>query len=135
LEYESRKSADLVIDASLLGSRFGDDELAAFGPVAGQIVAADFSGTAITDGSSAELVSMKRLRSLRLMRTKISDVTVKALTPLSQLESLNLFDTPVTADALTSISQLAKLRHLYLHGTKVPPDAILPEPLKNKVIF
>jgi uncharacterized membrane protein len=43
LDYESRSSADLVINASLLGSRFGDDELAALASISGQIVVADFS--------------------------------------------------------------------------------------------
>lgn len=135
LEYESRGSADLVIDASLLGASFGDDELAALAPVREQIVIADFSGTAITDLSSGEIASMKRLRSLRLKHTKISDVTVKALAPLSQLESLNLFDTAVSSEALTFVSQLPKLQHLYLQGTRVRPNTNLSDQLKGKVVF
>jgi uncharacterized membrane protein len=135
LDYESRGSANLVINASLLGSRFGDDELAALAPVSEQIVAADFSRTSITDGSSGAIASMKNLRLLRLTDTKITDATVKALTPLSQLESLNLFDTAVTADALTTLGHLPKLRHLYVQGTKISPDTPMPEELKSKIIF
>jgi uncharacterized membrane protein len=135
LDYESRGSANLVINASLLGSKFGDDELASLAPISAQIVAADFSRTSITDRSSGTIASMKNLRSLRLTDTRVTDATVKALTPLSHLESLSLFDTAVTADALTAISLLPKLRRLYAQGTKISPDTPIPTELKNKIIF
>jgi uncharacterized membrane protein len=135
LAYETRGSANLVVNASLLGSRFGDGDLAALAPISSQIVVADFSNTAITDRSSGIIAAMNRLRSLRLMNTKITDASVKAFTPLSQLESLNLFDTAVTADALIAIGQLPKLNHLYVHGTRITPDAPMPEQLKNKITF
>ena len=135
LDYESRGSADLVINASLLGQRFGDDELAVFAPVRGAIVVADFSGTAISDRSSSIIASMMRLRSLRLMHAKVTNVTVSALGSLSQLESLNLFDTAVTADALAAISHLPKLRHIYVHETKISPESPVAEELKRKLVF
>lgn len=135
LDYESRGSADLVINASLLGSKFGDTDLAALAPLSGHIVIADFSGTNITDSSSGAIGAMTRLRSLRLMHTKITDATVQALAPLSQLESLNLFDTPVTLAALTAVSHLPKLRHVYARETKISPDAPISKDLKEKIIF
>lgn len=135
LNYESRGSSDLVFDASLLGAKFGDNELAALAPLGEQIVSADFSGTAITDASSAGIAAMKRLRSLRLAHTKVTDATVKGLASLAQLESLNLFDTAVTADALAPLAELPKLHHLYVHQTKISPDAPLPEALKAKITF
>src|SRR6267378_1408579 len=135
LDYESRGSADLVINASLLGSKFGDNDLAALVPLSEHIVIADFSGTTITDSSSSAIGAMKRLRSLRLMHTKITNATVQALAPLSQLESLNLFDTPVTPAALTAIGHLPKLRHLYARETKISPDAPMSEDMKEKIIF
>jgi uncharacterized membrane protein/mono/diheme cytochrome c family protein len=135
LDYESRGSADLVINASLLGASFGDAEFAALAPVREQIVSADFSGTAITDASAAGIAAMKRLHSLSLAHTKIRDGAVKSMSSLSQLETLNLFDTAVTADALPAIAQFPKLRHLYLHETKVFPDASIPETLKKKITF
>src|SRR5271169_34452 len=64
LDYESRVSADLSINASLLGSKFGDNDLAALVPLSDHIVVADFYGTAITNGSSSTLGTMKHLRSL-----------------------------------------------------------------------
>jgi hypothetical protein len=135
LDYESRGSADLVINASLLGSKFGDKDLAALAPLSEHIVIADFSGTTITDSSSSAIGAMKRLRSLRLMHTKITDATVEALAPLSQLESLNLFDTPVTPAALTAVSHLPKLRHLYARQTKISPDAPMSRDMKEKIVF
>jgi hypothetical protein len=135
LDYESRGSADLVINASLLGSKFGDNDLAALAPLSEHIVIADFSRTTITDSSSSAIGAMKRLRSLRLMHTKITNATVQSLAPLSQLESLNLFDTPVTPAALTAIGHLPKLRHLYARETKISPDTPLSEDMKEKIIF
>ena len=135
LNYQSRGSADLVIDASLFGAKFGDDELAALAPIAGQIVSADFSGTAITDSSSSAIASMKRLHSLRLAHTKITDNTMKALPSLDQLESLNLFDTAITPDALPAIAQLPKLQRLYVHQTKISPETAMREELKKKIVF
>lgn len=135
LDYESRSSADLVINASLLGASFGDEELAALAPISQQIVTADFSATAITDRSSGGIASMTRLRSLRLMHTKITDAAVKAFTPLSQLESLNLFDTAITAGSLPTIASLPKLHHLYVQETKISSDAPVPDALKNEIVF
>ena len=55
LDYESRSSANLVVDASMLGAKFTDEDVAALKPVAGQVVVADFSGTAVTDRSAPVL--------------------------------------------------------------------------------
>src|SRR5579864_9660627 len=67
LDYESRGSADLRLNASILGSNFGDRELEAFAPVADHIIVADLSRTSITDHSAASIAAMKRLRVLRIM--------------------------------------------------------------------
>ncbi|OLE59906.1 MAG: hypothetical protein AUG74_16535, partial [Bacteroidetes bacterium 13_1_20CM_4_60_6] len=112
LEYESRGSVDLVLNVSLMGARFGDEDLAALKPIIEQIVIADFSGTALTDRSAGSIAAMKRLRVLRLMRTKITDATLQALGGLDHLESLNVFGTAVTPAALGVVVRLPKLRHL-----------------------
>jgi hypothetical protein len=91
LEYESRRSANLVVDASMLGAKFTDEDLAALTPIAGQLVIGDFSGTAVTDHSAALFAAMKHLRILRLMRTKIADTSMFALGGMDRLESLDLF--------------------------------------------
>ena len=77
--YESRGSADLEVNASLLGSAFGDRELAALAPLAERIVRLDLSGTAVSDASAALLRAMSRLRAVRLMHTKVTEA---ALMPL-----------------------------------------------------
>ena len=108
LDYESRESANLVIDASALGARFGDDDLAALKPLSEQIVIADLSGTAITDRSAPLLAAMKHARVLRLTNTKITDATVLALGGLDRLESLDLYGTAVTPACFKVVEELAE---------------------------
>ena len=67
IAYESRGSARLELDASLLGHSFGDQELAAFAPLRDFIVRADVSGTAIGEPSADAIGAMKNLRVLRMM--------------------------------------------------------------------
>jgi uncharacterized membrane protein len=135
LDYQSRASAELVLNASLMGAKFGDAELAAFSRVSERIVVADFSSTAITDRSAGFLATMKHVRSLRLMHTKVTDATVKAFGSLEQLESLNLFDTSVTPAAMPAIAALPRLRHVYVSGTKISAGTSLPDALKQKIVF
>jgi Planctomycete cytochrome C len=135
LDYESRGSANLVVDASALGTKFGDDDLAAIKSLSGQIVIADLSGTAVTDRSAPMLAAMKRARVLRLTNTEITDATVFSLGGLDRLESLDLYGTAVTPACLKVVQRLPKLRHLYAGGTKIPADAALPDDLKDKVVF
>ena len=135
LDYESRSSANLVIDASALGPRFGDDDLAALKPLSAQIVVADLSGTAITDRSSSSLAALKSARVLRLTGTKITDATVLSLGGLDRLESLDLYGTAVTPACLKVVESLPRLRHLYAGSTKIPADVPLPEEMKGKLVF
>jgi Planctomycete cytochrome C len=135
LQYESRGSAGLVVNVSLMGAKFGDEELAALRPIDERIVIADFSGTAMTDRSAASLAAMKNLRVLRLMRTKITDTTMQALGGLNQLESLSVFGTAVTPAALQVLAHLPKLQHLYAGETKVPPDVQVSEGVRGKLSF
>ncbi|HWG20125.1 MAG TPA: c-type cytochrome domain-containing protein [Terracidiphilus sp.] len=135
IEYESRGSAKLTINTSLLGSKFGDDDLARLRPIYDQFVAADFSNSAITDRSASNLAAMKHLRTLRLMHTRITDATVLALGGLNELESLNVFGTEITPAALKTAEHLPKLRHLYAGETKITANRPLPDALKGKVVF
>jgi uncharacterized membrane protein len=135
LEYEFRSSANLVVDASMLGAKFTDEDVAALTPLAGQMVMADFSGTAVTDRSVAVFAVMKHLRVLRLVHTKITDTSVLALRGMDRLESLDLFGTAVTPACLKAAEQLPKLHHLYVGETKIPTDAPIPESLEGKLLF
>jgi uncharacterized membrane protein len=133
LDYESRGSADLVVNALVMGDRFKDDDLAALAPLSTFIVMADFSRTAITDRSAPILAGMKRLRMLRLMHTRIGDLTVQALAGLDQLESLSVFDTDVTPAALPALERLPNLRRLYAGQTKISTAGA--NGLKAKLLF
>lgn len=135
LDYESRSSADLRLNASILGTKFGDNELAEFRAIAEHIAVADFSRTSITDHSAGAIVGMKRLRVLRLTNTAVTDATLLRLSALDQLESLNLFGTQVTSAALPAISRLPKLAHLYAGQTSISQGSAVPEKLAGKLVF
>lgn len=135
LEYESRTSAELTLNASLLGDKFGDADIAALKPVLDQITKADFSGTAITDQSAASIAAMKDLRMLRLAHTHISDSAVQRLQGMAQLQSINLLGTAVTPASLNAIASMPKLQHAYVAETKIPSSAASTPTLKQKLIF
>jgi uncharacterized membrane protein len=133
LDYESRASADLVLNALVMGDRFKDEDLNALAPLSEHIVVADFSRTAITDHSAPIIAGMKRLRVLRLMHTRIGDPTVESLIGLDQLQSLSIFDTAVTAGALPALARLPSLRHVYAGQTAI--SAAGSSALKEKIVF
>lgn len=135
LDYESRGSANLHLNASMMGPKFGDSDLAALAPLTEHITLADFSRTAITDRSVTRIAAMKRLRVLRLTNTAITDATIEGLGTLDQLESLNVFGTRVTSAALPTVARLPKLAQFYVGQTAVPAGASIPPTLTGKVIF
>ena len=135
VEYQSRGTSDLAVNAGWFKSQFGDSQLAALSPLAEHIVAADFSGTSITDRSANGIGAMKRLRVLRLMHTRITDSGVQALASLSELETLNLFDTRVTSTSLDVLARLPGLKHIYVGQTKIPAGGSVPDTLKQKLVF
>jgi Planctomycete cytochrome C len=100
VDYESRDSADLEVDASLKGAAFGDADLVSLTPLKARIVRADFSGTSITDASVPALAAMTSLERLRLAHTKVTDKTVEALSGIKSLKSLSVVDTKVSDAAL-----------------------------------
>jgi hypothetical protein len=135
LEYESRGSANLHLNASILGPKFGDSDLAALAPLAEHITVADFSRTAITDRSAAAIGAMKRLRVLRLTNTGITDTTLEGMGALDQLESLGVYGTRITPTVLPTLARLPKLAHVYVGGTEIPAGVSVPSTLTGKLIF
>lgn len=133
LDYESRGSADVIVNAFVMGEQFTDDDLAALAPLSKHIVISDFSRTAITDRSASVIAGMKRLRVLRLTHTKIGDLTVQSLTSLDQLESLSVLDTAVTPAVLPALARLPNLRRLYAGQTAI--SAADSQALKGKIVF
>jgi uncharacterized membrane protein len=135
LDYDSRSSADLRLNASILGSKFGDQDLEAFAPVAENIIVADLSRTAITDHSAATIAAMKHVRVLRLMDTGLTDATLLRLETLNQLESLDVYGTPITPAVLPAIAKLPRLSHFYAGQTGIQPGKSVPESLADKLVF
>lgn len=135
LQYESRTSAMLSLNASLVGEKFGDSDLVSFKPVLEQIRAADFSGTSISDHSSDLIASMKNLRLLRLSHTHLTDDGVQRLRHLEQLQSINLLGTQVTPAMLGMIASMPKMEHVYVASTKITPSSANTPTLKQKLIF
>jgi Planctomycete cytochrome C len=103
IAYEAQDSADLEINASLKGQSFGDADLQALTPLAGRIVGANLSGTAVTDASAPALAAMVKLISLRLSGTKVSDTAIHALEGAKALRSVTVVDTRVTDRALAPL--------------------------------
>jgi hypothetical protein len=135
LDYDSRGSADLRLNASILGSRFGDRDLEAFRPIAGHIIVADLSRTVVTDHSADAIAAMKRLRVLRLMNTRLTDATLLRLDSLNQLESLDVYGTAMTPAVLPTIAKLPKISHFYAGQTGILPGKSVPQNLAGKLVF
>jgi uncharacterized membrane protein/mono/diheme cytochrome c family protein len=135
LQYESRASSDLTLNASLMGQKFGDSELSALAPLAEHITDADFSRTAITDRSVSAIAAMKHLRILRLANTKITDVTLQKIDSLAQLETLNVFDTRVSPAVFPAVAKLPKLAHFYVGQTAITANSAIPQALTGKIVF
>jgi uncharacterized membrane protein len=135
LEFDSRASADLRLNASFLGNKFGDRDLETFASIAEHIIVADLSRTAITDHSAATIGAMKRLRVLRLIDTRVTDATLLRLDNLHQLESLSVYGTQVTPAVLPTIAKLPRLSHFYAGQTGIQPGRSVPDGLVGKLFF
>jgi len=103
IQYDSRSSADLVIDASPRREGFGDADLRALAPLRDRIVELNLSGTAVTDASAPALAAMPLLRTLRLTGTHTTGVAVQALSPSKTLRVLAVAQ--ASADALAPLRQ------------------------------
>lgn len=135
IDYESRGSANIVVNAAWMQSKFGDAEVSALAPLSDHIVSADFSDTAITDRSTSGIAAMKHLRVLRLMHTRIGDAGLQTLGALNELESLSIFGTPVTPRALPDLTRLPKLQHIYVGETAITPRTKVPREINHKLVF
>ncbi len=103
INYESRMSANLEVDASLLGASFGDADLRQLAPLSDHIVWADFSGTALSDASIEVILTMKNLRALRLNNLHLRNSTILPLSSLKGLRSLTVVGTPIAAESISTL--------------------------------
>lgn len=113
--YESRGSANIQLNASLMREKFADADLNRIAPLSQRIVWADFSGTSITDASADVLANMAALRVLRLMNTGITDETIKSLESLQNLQSLNIVGTATTNNAILALKKSTSMK---IYGAK-----------------
>lgn len=104
IAYASRGSADIQVNAAVLGERFGDEDLAAMAPLAPHIVELDASRTAITDASAPLLKTMSRLRRVRLNHSSVGEATAETLASIGSLQSVAIVGTSITADDLGSLA-------------------------------
>ena len=123
VDFESRGSSDLRVNASVLGARFGDDDIIALKALREHLVWLDLSGTAVTDQSAPALATLTRLRLLRLNETKVGDETVEALVALTALESLSLFRTSITDAAAPFLAGLPRIKMLSVAETPMTETA------------
>jgi len=135
LDYQSRGSSDLVLNAAWMQSKFGDNDLNSLSALVDHIVSADLSNTAITDKSAVAIGAMKHLRILRLMHTRITDTSLQSFGSLQELETLSLFDTQVTPRALPALARLPKLQHIYVAATKFSAADHVPGEIAHKLVF
>lgn len=84
IAYESRSSANVELNASLLGRRFGDAELAALAPLREHIVRVDLSGTSVGEAAATVLEAMPALRVLRIMDVRAGPALRAELQALRQ---------------------------------------------------
>jgi mono/diheme cytochrome c family protein len=112
ISYESRESANLVVNASHLRGSFGDKDVDALAPLKDRIVWADLSGTAISDASASTLATLKHLRVLRLSDAHVTDATIESLMSLTELRSLTVVDTEVSEQALSRFRQKGGMVYL-----------------------
>lgn len=130
--YESRQSALIEINASLLGPAFGDADLAAMAPLRANVVRLDLTGTAVTDGGLQQLAGMDRLRVLRLNETATTDAGVRHLRTLEALESLSLFRTRITKAALNDLAALPNLKSWTAAETAATADAVANDSTRRR---
>lgn len=105
INYESRDSVNLHVNASVFGAEFDDADVVSLAPIADRITLADFSGTRVSDASAETIALMTRLRALRLLNTRIGPATVGAVQRLPKIQSVAITPTAGMEPHLTELQQ------------------------------
>jgi hypothetical protein len=111
------------LETNAVRKTFDDSVLRALEPYADHIVAADLSGTPLSDRAMTSLAKFSRLRSLNLSHTQITGGTLGQLAVLPNLAVLNLYGAALVPDAVTQIEQLKGLRKLIVFQTDLAEGA------------
>lgn len=115
----------IQINPSMIGTNFGDADLAKLAPLAANIRWLDLAGTRITDAGLVQVAAMPNLVRLHLERTAITDAGLASLAELPNLEYLNLYATTISEAGLEPLKNAPKLKQVYLWQTKVTPSAAI----------
>lgn len=90
LHYQARTSKLLVLDSFPIAKNFDDSTLAAFTPIANDIIELNIRNTAISDNSAQFILNLNQLEKLNLSGTKISTEVIEELLSLSHLKQLTI---------------------------------------------
>ena len=83
----------------------------------------NLSLTGLTDEAMPQFAELSELQTLDLDNTLVTDAGLKHLTKLSKLRSIRLVGVSVTDRGLEELARLP-LRHLYLRDTAVTPAGV-----------
>ena len=108
---------EFTIETHAVRKAFDDAMLHRLEPYARSFVAADLSGTRLTDDGVSSLSKFVRLQTLNLSRTELVGSTLGQLSVLPDLGSLNLYGATLDTAAVDQLVQLTQLKQLFLSQT------------------
>ncbi len=120
-------STEFTLETNAVRKRFDDQLLAELEPYGQHFVAADLSGTILTDEAVTSLAKFSNLRTLNLSRTQLSGQTIGGLAELTHLESLNLYGSALTPQALDGLAKLTQLKKLFLFQTELESPELVQQ--------
>lgn len=118
---------EFTLETHAVRKAFDDTMLKILEPHARSFVAADLSGTRLTDAGVASLAKFTRLRTLNISRTELSGSTLGQLSTLPDLVLLNLYGTKIDATAVEQLAQLTQLKQLFLTQTPLEDSGTLEQ--------
>lgn len=120
-------SDTFTIETNAIRKTFDDGVLSLLEPYAESFVAADLSGTQLTDQAMGSLAKFINLRTLNLSQTPLAGATLGQLSRLPELESLNLYGSEIDAAALEQLSELKQLKQLFLFQTALDDETMVSQ--------
>jgi hypothetical protein len=118
--------ADLVTRAETTELRSSDGKL--FHRVerdsAGNVTGLHLNDMKLSPKDVAELGTLSELRRIVLFRTNFRNEDMAKLSDCKKIESLNLTSTQVTDDAIDAVTKFTNLKYLCLGDVDVSPEAI-----------
>lgn len=93
---------------------------------AGMVIAVDLGTTPVNDADLLDLLAFRKLETLDLSHTRISDEGLLRLKPAAQIRELSLlYAEQITDLGLSAIKQWHSLRSLNLRGTRISDETLV----------